>query len=203
MKTLILTCSRDGVYCGGFVSGLMDCSGSASFAGWMRLERESDIPRARSRLLHMALAQPVDSFLWIDDDMVFNRAHFEQICSAQAEVVAGVYCKRRHEGGLVCAGIHPDAQHPVCADMVEVDYAGTGFLRMTRVALERIKGNEALALPVAAAGWTHFFNNRFAWGSRYLTEDYAFCENARKSGLKVWLHRAVRVGHFGPEVLLP
>lgn len=198
MKTLVLTVSRDGVYCGGFLGGLMECMGSPLWGGFLRMERESDVPRARSRLLHLALEQPFDRFLWVDDDMVFRRAQFEEIVTAPGDVVAGVYCKRRHEGGLVCSGIDHAEEHAEDRDMVRVAHAGTGFLRMTRDAVEFVRAE--CKLPVAADGWTHFFNNGFAADGRYLTEDYAFCANCAAAGVPVWLHRRVRVGHFGSEV---
>jgi len=197
MKTLILTCSSHATYCGGYVTGLMESSQSPFWAGWMRMEKESDIPRARSRLVHLALQQPYDSYLFIDYDIVFRRADFEAICTPREEVdiIGGVYVKRRQHGTPVFNGLL-GTEHDDDRDLVQVRQLGTGFLRFTRHALETMA---TLDLPVAADGWTHYFNNGIRTNSYYLTEDYAFCENAWMAGIPVWMHRQVRLGHYGPD----
>lgn len=198
MKTLVLTCSSHAMYCGGYVTGLMESSQSPFWGGWLRMEKESDIPRARSRLLALALKQPFDSFLFIDDDIVFRRSHFEDIVRPRdgVDVIGGVYVKRKHDGTPVFNGLL-DTEHDEDKDLVQVRQIGTGFLRVTRAALEEMAD---LNLPVAADGWTHYFNNGIRKSSYYYTEDYAFCENCWMAGVPVWMHRAVRLGHYGPEV---
>ena len=197
MKTLVLTCSSHGQYCGGYVTGLMECSQSPHWAGWLRMEKESDIPRARSRLLHLALGQKCDSFLFVDDDIVFRRADFDTICEAPAGVVGGVYVKRTRGGTPVFNGLLGE-EHEADKDMVQVRQIGTGFLRITRRALEEI--DELGLTQKCAAGWTHYFDNGIRASGEYLTEDYAFCENCRAAGVPVWMHRRVRLGHCGQEV---
>jgi hypothetical protein len=201
MKTLVLTCSAHSQYAGGYVTGLMESSQSPHWAGWMRLEKESDIARARSRLVHLALQQPYDSFLFIDDDIIFRRADFDAICEPRPDIdiLAGVYCKRRQQGGLVCHDIMRTT-HPDNRDIVQVRQIGTGFLRFTRAALVAL---DDLRLPVAEAGWTHYFNAGLRPNGTYLSEDYAFCSNAWSAGIPVWMHRAIRLGHQGPDIFIP
>jgi hypothetical protein len=200
MKTLVLTCSSHAMYCSGYVTGLMESSQSPFWGGWLRMEKESDIPRGRSRLLHLALQQPYDSYLFIDDDIVFRREHFEEICRPRdgVDILGGVYVKRKHQGTPVFNGLL-EHEHPDAKDLVHVRQIGTGFLRINRAACEAIA---ELDLPVAADGWRHYFNNGIRPSSYYLTEDYAFCENAWMAGIPVWMHRQVKVGHYGPEVFL-
>ena len=81
MKTLILTCSRNDSYCGGYVTGLMQAMTSPHFGGWLKMEHESDIARGRSKLMGQALETKFDSFLWVDDDIVWTRDDFDAICS--------------------------------------------------------------------------------------------------------------------------
>jgi hypothetical protein len=106
--------------------------------------------------------------------------------------------KRKHQGTPVFNGLL-EHEHPDAKDLVQVRQIGTGFLRINRAACEAIA---ELDLPVAADGWRHYFNNGIRPSSYYLTEDYAFCENAWMAGIPVWMHRQVKVGHYGPEVFL-
>jgi len=198
MRTMILSCSAHAMYCGGYVTGLLESSQSPYWGGWMRMEKDSDIPRARSKVLAMALKQPAEAFLFVDDDIVFRRSDFDAICTPRAgvDVLGGVYVKRQHAGTPVFNGLM-ECEHGEDRDVVQVRMIGTGFLRITRAALEAM---DELNLPVAAGGWRHYFNNGVRSNEEYLTEDYAFCDNAWTAGIAVWMHRAVRVGHYGPEV---
>jgi hypothetical protein len=200
MKTLVLTVSSHATYCSGYVQGLLESSQSPYWAGWLRIEKDSDIPRARSRALHLALQQPFDQFLFIDDDIVFRRDDFDDICRERddVDILGGVYVKRKHQGTPVFNGLL-ETEHSEDKDLVQVRQIGTGFLRLTRAACEAIA---ELDLPVAADGWRHYFNNGLRPNSYYLTEDYAFCENAWMAGIPVWMHRQVKVGHYGPEVFV-
>lgn len=199
MKTMILTCSRDGRYSSGYVSGLIDSMSSPMFGGWLRMESESDIARGRSKLMHKALAQPIDSWLWVDDDIAFRKTQFEQICSVPADVVGGLYVKR-HKGKSVVYNELLGDELPGHADVVTVKEIGTGFLRVTRKAMEAMA---SLDLPKVADEWVHYFNNGVQADGTYLSEDYAFCKNAWASGSKVYLHAGCKVGHHGAEVFMP
>lgn len=199
MKTMVLTCSRDGRYSSGYVSGLIDSMSSPMFGGWLRMESESDIARGRSKLMHKALEQPIDAWLWIDDDIAFRKTHFEQICSVPADIVGGLYVKRHKGKSVVYNDILGD-ELPGHRDVVTVKEIGTGFLRVTR---EAIKAMDILDLPKCEQGWTHYFNNHVQTSGYYLSEDYAFCRNAWMSGTSVYLHRQCKVGHHGAEVFMP
>lgn len=183
------------MYCGGYVTGLLEATHSPHWSGWLRMEKDSDIPRARSKALALALKQPVDSFLFIDDDIVFRRDDFDTICQAPADVVGGVYVKREHGGTPVFYGLL-DTEHPEDKDMVQVRQVGTGFLRITRRALERLEG---MNIPRSDT-FTHYFNNGVRSSSYYYSEDYAFCDNCWTAGVPVWMHRRVRLGHYGPDI---
>jgi hypothetical protein len=203
MKTLILTCSRDDRYCGGYTRGLMAASQSPEFGGWMTMAHESDIARGRSRLMSQALDKTqFNSFLWVDDDIHFTREDFEAMACAPVDVVGGLYVKRHKLQTPVYNG--PEGEpHPLIPEIVTVKEIGTGFLRVTRRALE-----EVVPHVCRIGDWQHFFDAGVACGvsgkpDSYLTEDYAFCLNCRVSDIPVHLHKGVRLGHEGMMVFRP
>jgi len=196
MKTLILTCSRNDTYCGGYVAGLMAAMQSPHFAGWCHLDHESDIARGRSKLLDRVLAQTdAPAFLWIDDDIAFTGSDFDTICQTEHDIVGGLY-PLRHASRRPCHGrlIPTAARGPIVA----VDAIGTGFLRVTRRALESMRPLMQMTadLPTEGPGWTHWFPAGLRDG-RYLSEDWAFCYLAWQAGIPVHAHRDIRLHHIG------
>jgi hypothetical protein len=196
MKTLILTCSRNDTYCGGYVAGLMAAMHSPHFAGWCHLDHESDIARGRSKLLDRVLAQTdAPAFLWIDDDIAFTADDFDTICDCDQDIIGGLY-PLRSATRRPCHGrlLDPAARGPI----VTVDAIGTGFLRMTRRALECMRPlmQKTADLPTEGPGWTHWFPAGLRDG-RYLSEDWAFCYLAWQAGIPVHAHRGIRLKHIG------
>lgn len=200
MKTLILTCSRNASYVAGYVTGLMQSSASPNYGGWMHADHESDIARGRSRLLTQAMALAgKDSFLWIDDDICFTREDFDRICEAPVDVIGGVYAKRNHFRKPVWNGLIGDELESD-PDIVTVKEVGTGFLRVTRRAVEALRG----FVPEAPmSGFTHYFNAGVKKDGEYQSEDYAFCRLLWTAGISVHLHRGVRLGHAGQHIFTP
>ena len=202
MKTLILTCSRDDRYCGGYVRGVMAASQSPEFGGWMTMANESDIARGRSKLMSQALDQTsFNSFLWVDDDIHFTREDFEELACAPVDVVGGVYVKRHP--GLTPVYNGPEGEpHPLIPEIVTVKEVGTGFLRVTRRALEGI----APQIVADDSGWRHYFHAGMSYGDNdsglpsYKSEDYAFCHACNVADIPVHIHKGVRLGHEGKAV---
>jgi hypothetical protein len=207
MKTLILTCSREDRYCGGYMRGVMAASLSPEFGGWMTMAHESDIARGRSKLMSRALDKTAfNSFLWVDDDIHFTREDFENMACAPVDVVGGLYVKR-HEGLSPVYNGPEGEPHPLIPEIVTVKEIGTGFLRVTRRALESLRPDDMWR----PAGWTHYFYAGFIREPQehddhlveYKSEDYGFCHLCKLANIPVHLHKAVRLGHEGMAVYRP
>lgn len=209
-STFILSPSRDGRYCSGFVQGLTGAQGHPAFTGWINLEHESDIARARGRLATLGLERTqARGFLFIDDDMVWTVRDFDAVIEAAklgCAIVGGLYAKRRVEGGEVANPLDGE-RHPQCAELELVREIGTGFLWVSREVFEQMR-RWAPKIGRGENAWHHFFqagaeklSPAVAW--EYLSEDYAFCRLAAASGFDVWLHRGIRLGHVGTQTFWP
>jgi hypothetical protein len=206
VKTMILTCSRNAAFVSGYVQGLMQAMSSEHFAGWAHLDHESDIARGRSKLLDKVLTRTdCDSFLWVDDDIAFTGEDFDTMATAPVDVVGGLYVLR-HESLRPCYGKLMDATTDDAATVpiVAVDVIGTGFLRMTRRAIEAIRPLVPKVRKTSSEGdgWTHWFHAG-VHDDTYMSEDWAFCHHVWKSGGEVYLHRGVKLGHVGKQVYRP
>ena len=94
---------------------------------------------------------------------------------------------------------------------MEVLEGGTGFMMIRRATLERFTENypQQLYYPDHSRS-EHFAGDRkitcFFDGvvdessERYLSEDYMFCQWARRIGLKVWMCPWMRLSHVGTYV---
>jgi hypothetical protein len=178
----------------------MAASQSPEFAGWMTMANESDIARGRSKLMSQALDQTsFNSFLWVDDDIHFTREDFEELACAPVDVVGGVYVKR-HPGLTPVYNGAEGEPHPLIPEIVTVKEVGTGFLRVTRRALEGIACDKEIT------GWKHYFEAGLHWiddsvdDYEYKSEDYAFCRKCRVCDIPVHIHKGVRLGHEGKMV---
>lgn len=90
----------------------------------------------------------------------------------------------------------------------EVLESGTGFMMIQRRVFEKMKES----YPHLSYRPDHVRNKEFDGSreimayfdtpidpetKRYLSEDYSFCQNARKAGMKVWLYPWMKINHYG------
>lgn len=202
-STVILTPARDGMFCLGYLMGLIDAMQSPAYRGIIPMSDESDIPRGRGKLATLGLERTdADGFLFIDDDMHFTRADFELLAGAPPEctIVGGVYVKRRMAGGLCCNRLGEPHRHD--AQLVTAADLGTGFLWIARAALEDLQ-KIVPRIRSDKGDWWHFFPNGAQPDGSYQSEDYGFCRVALEAGHQPWLHLGVQLGHRGTHVFRP
>ena len=97
------------------------------------------------------------------------------------------------------------------AEPVEVAEGGTGFMLITRGALEKYRD----AYPELAYRPDHVRTEQFDGtrdihaffdcvidpeSRRYLSEDYFFCKMARKAGISVWMCPWMKINHVGSYI---
>ena len=162
------------------------------------------IGRSRSRACTQFLwCDDSPYMIFIDTDIVFEPEHIEKIYrSLQAgyPIAAGAYS--------VATGTHLAirTRGAIAFDnqIKEVEYASTGFMGVSRVALKQIK--KKLDLPLLHKGeWCEcypFFEcGRYMDEKIYISEDWDFCNKARQAGLKVYVHTGALVGHVKDRVI--
>lgn len=97
------------------------------------------------------------------------------------------------------------------AEPVEVAEGGTGFMLITREALEKYRDT----YPELSYKPDHIRTDQFDGtreitaffdcvidpeSRRYLSEDYFFCQQARKAGLSVWMCPWMKINHVGSYI---
>jgi hypothetical protein len=171
---------------------------------------DSLVPRARNTLTRRFLESDATHLLFIDSDLIFSLEHIARIMSHGLDIVGGVYCKKQ-EGDVqvVCnaIGIQPEFGPD---GVTRVSYIGTGFLCISRKVFEVMIqefGREMWYLvdpdhKQKEYDFWHCGRYEYKDGSptRYLSEDWWFCQKAMDAGFKVWMDRAVILGHSGNAI---
>lgn len=170
----------------------------------------ANVDIARSQLVSDALRQGFEEIFWVDSDISFKIEDFERLRTHDLPIVCGLYPKKLKEGGL--AAILPDDLDVLVfgasGGLVEIRWAGTGFLYTKRCVYEDIKTK--LNLPDCAIGLKETITPYFmpfvipgpsVNGSEpswlYLGDDTSFCERARQVGYKVYADTTIRLDHIG------
>ena len=176
----------------------------------------SAIDIGRSEMATKALEAGFEETFWIDSDIEFEPDAVDRIRSHGLPICCGIYARK---------GTRAIAAHTLPGTtklgmgkgtgLVEILYAGTGFLHVRREVYTAIR--EKLALPMCNAQFGRpmvpFFmpmivpweppsppaplpkgEGRQCW---YLADDYSFCERARQCGYKIMADTSIRLWHIG------
>ena len=163
----------------------------------------SAIDFGRCVIASEALRSGFEELMWIDADVVFHPDDIDRLRDHPFPLVCGIYAKKgRRE--FACDFL-PGTQSLVFGKnggLLEIRYAGFGFMLTRCDVYDTLRSH--LSLPEC--------NQRFGppivpWfmpllvpdgtGLWYLAEDYAFCERARQSGIRIMANTRIRLYHVG------
>lgn len=162
------------------------------------LKGDALIGRSRSRAATQFLkANNAPYMFFIDTDIVFTPEDIDKLYTAMQQgrdVIAGAYSVASGEFLAV------KAAHPVTFDgsIAEMEYVSTGFMGISRNALQKVR--DGLSLPVCHAGerfelFPFFESGALPEQGIYISEDWDWCLKCKKVGIPVYLHTGVMVGH--------
>jgi hypothetical protein len=158
---------------------------------------------ARSVLATKALDDGFAELLWIDSDVVFRPEDVERLRDHHLPICCGVYPKKGPTE-FACSFLPGTAQIPFGKQgvLTEIEYAGFGFILTRREVFERIQLESSLPRCGQRSGspMIPFFLPMVIeekTDHRYLAEDYAFCERARRCGFKIMADTTIRLIHAG------
>ncbi len=187
---------------------------------------EALITRGRSRLAAQFLSHPqATHILYIDADIGFRPENVFRLLDADKDVIAAVCPLKKIDwekvraaakagaSDLQAAGIGyvvrflptPDKSVEVNDGFARVAYGGTGFLMISRGAMQRIvDAHPELRAKMGdmadnqAPEAVMVFDTMIEPGTgQYLSEDYAFCRRWRDLGGEIWADFEARLTHVG------
>lgn len=169
---------------------------------------DSAIGRARNGLTREFLESDCSHLLFIDSDLVFSMDHVEQIMSHDEDIVGGFYVKKNEGPVQFVCNLNADSKNERNDGLMSTNYVGTGFLRISRKVFEVMIqefGKDIWYIvdqtKLKEYDFWHMGVYQYPDGSRrWLSEDWWFCQRAMDIGFKIWIDRAVLLGHSGNAV---
>ena len=158
---------------------------------------EALLPKARNTLFQIAHEQQVDDVVWIDADIGWKQEDFFNLLKHEVDVVGGTYRKKYDGREIYVFRTHKDFVLE-SNGLAEMEGLGTGFLRMSKKAMNEIwdysdKYKED-DLEKANVFYLDLVNQEL------ISEDLVFCDNWIKSGGKVYLDHTITCEHVGTKV---
>lgn len=185
---------------------------------------DSLITRARNNCVKKFIASASSHLLFIDSDLEFRTADIVAMLRTGHELVGGLYPKKHINWKAVRAAVEDGeeelhnfaadyvvnltaGEHDCISGCVKVNELGTGFMLIARGVIERY----IAAYPEIAYlsdsdedrdETVHAVFDCYICpeSRRYLSEDYAFCQRARKIGVQPMAYLPAKLAHVGRHV---
>jgi len=134
-------------------------------------QKTSIIEKGRYEIVEAAKALKADALFFMDSDMVFPPDILVTLLSSGKEIIGCNYTTRRPPIRVTCRDINGKFVNYGFTTVQEVGYIGTGCL------LIDMKVFDKLNKP--------YFRVEYDKEKGFISEDYCFCEDARKNGFKI------------------
>jgi hypothetical protein len=168
-----------------------------------RLYGYSQIDRARNRLATDALAEGFEELFWIDSDMAFEPASVDRLRNHDLPIVCALYPTKVEK--KLTSHLLPGTREIAFGQgggLLEILYAATGFLYTRRQVYLDVQTklnlpvcNRQLGQPLVPFFLPMILEDQ---GEHvYLSEDFSFCERARRCGYRIWADTTIRLQHIG------
>jgi glycosyltransferase involved in cell wall biosynthesis len=169
--------------------------------------RGAPIGRERSVVASRFLKKNESPYLiFIDGDILFHPKDIQKLLEAMQqgyEIIAGGYLVSDMKNLAIRTWTPENKLDGLIHD---AEYISTGFMGMTRHALESIR--DGLKLPLLHEGqskecWPFFESRRDLKNKFYLSEDWDICLKAREVGLRTYFHSGILLPHMKEILLSP
>jgi hypothetical protein len=170
------------------------------------MTNESLITRARNTLTAKFLANEGSTHLmFIDADIGWEPWHLLVMLNRDVDVIGGLYPMKSLPIKWCVNGF--EGAEEGADGLQEVSKTGTGFLLIKRHVFEKLKSHPAVKPfnndigldPALNTNMKTYFDTGVR-ENRYYSEDWAFCENWRDLGGKVYVDKRVLLKHVGTYV---
>lgn len=189
------------------LSGMIDFQYTIMFASGDAL-----LTRSRSQAATKFLEQTQAPFmLFIDDDIVFSpqdvKTIYHRMKDDNYDLIGGVYPVR---GASQLSSYGWEGKLDVDGQIHDIEFLATGFMGISRRLLDKMV--KELNMPTLNPNdWSRcyaFFEARPVLSHErekggdpiYISEDWFFCELARKVGIRCFADTSVQVGHMREEI---
>jgi hypothetical protein len=160
-----------------------------------------DIAWAHNDILRKFAASDSERLLIIDTDIIFQPADALRLLSSEHDYIGANYARKRPGAGLASRARKGGAQ---IGELVEADLLATGFLSLSRRAVERLLAAAPSVYALAdddGGGLTHaVMTTGPGLDGRWHSSDEVLCRRWQSLGEIAWIDTSIRLGHAGTHV---
>jgi glycosyltransferase involved in cell wall biosynthesis len=198
-RVLIGTPSYDGRidvwFANSLVSTVKEAEKKGVFVHAIYTSYDSLVQRARNSLVKIALENQYDDLFFIDSDVEWEPEWFFRLLERPEPVVGGALVKKTDNEGYTVKLTDKNLKFSEDGKLIQADGVGTGFLKVSRFALEKLW---LASDPYTSEGKEHrmVFDIKVENGD-LISEDYIMCNKWKNLGYKVWLDPTITCNHVG------
>lgn len=158
---------------------------------------DSLIQRARNSLVRLALTGGYDDLFFIDSDCEWEPEWFFRLLDRPEPIVGGSLVKKSEKEGYTVKLLNKELKWSQDKKIIEVDGVGTGFMKVSRFALEKLW---EVSEKYMSEGEEHrMICDIKVENGDLISEDYIICNKWKSLGYKVWLDPTITLNHIGTK----
>ena len=156
---------------------------------------DSLVQRARNSLFKLAIDGKYDDLFFIDADVEWEPEWFFNLIERPEPIIGGALVKKTDKEGYTVKLVDKDLKYSSDEKLIEVDGVGTGFMKVSRFALEKL-------WEISDKYLSEGEENRMVFdilveNGDLISEDYVLCNKWKKLGYKIWLDPIITCNHIG------
>jgi hypothetical protein len=156
---------------------------------------DSLVQRARNSLFQLALTGGYDDLFFIDSDCEWDPEWFLRLLKRPEPIVGGALIKKTQTEGYTVKLTDKNLKYSQDQKLIEVDGVGTGFMKISRFALEKLWD---ISEPYISEGEEHrMICDLKILNGDLISEDYVIADKWRGLGYKIWLDPTITLNHIG------
>lgn len=158
---------------------------------------DSLIQRARNSLVRLALTGGYDDLFFIDSDCEWEPEWFFRLLDRPEPIIGGALIKKSEKEGYTVKLVNKELKWSQDKKIIEVDGVGTGFMKVSRFALEKLWD---VSEKYISEGEEHrMICDIKVENGDLISEDYIICNKWKSLGYKVWLDPTITLNHIGTK----
>lgn len=158
---------------------------------------DSLIQRARNSLVRLALQGEYDDLFFIDSDCEWEPEWFFRLLERPEPIVGGALIKKSDNEGYTVKLTDKNLKWSEDNKLIEVEGVGTGFMKISRFALEKLW---EISAPYMSEGEEHrMICDIKVENGDLISEDYILGNKWQSLGYRVWLDPTITLNHIGTK----
>ncbi len=165
------------------------------------LSYDALIQRARNDCVALALETGSQDCVFIDSDLEWEPEWFFKLLQHDVDVVGGTYRKKTDQEETYVVKLHdnPHTQPDMHTGLIPVQGLGTGFLRLSRKALEALWNHSEpyTEWDQSQTRERRWIFNTLIVNGQLVSEDIWMCKQLTQLGIPIWLDPSMTLSHMG------